>query len=141
MNASIIRGYAAASQADASAVGTVSETTGQAITEGAVVTGEGEVLRSGFTVSELVHRPFFIFRMVCSTFSLQSGEMIGDMMGMRLGNLDPLLGIPFFLALLFLLGLMLREGTFLDRRCCGPGHASHSRCHARILDQQGFHDH
>ncbi|MBR7058034.1 MAG: DUF2142 domain-containing protein [Stomatobaculum sp.] len=107
VNASIIRGYAAASQADASAVGTVSETTGQAITEGAVVTGEGEVLRSGFTVSELVHRPFFIFRMVCSTFSLQSGEMIGDMMGMRLGNLDPLLGIPFFLALLFLLGLML----------------------------------
>ena len=107
VNASIIRGYAAASQADASAVGTVSETTGQAITEGAVVTGEGEVLRSGFTVSELVHMPFFIFRMVCSTFSLQSGEMIGDMMGMRLGNLDPLLGIPFFLALLFLLGLML----------------------------------
>ena len=107
VNASIIRGYAAASQADASAVGTVSETTGQAITEGAVVTGEGEVLRSGFTVSELVHRPFFIFRMVCSTFSLQSGEMIGDMMGMRLGNLDPLLGIQFFLALLFLLGLML----------------------------------
>ena len=170
VNASIIRGYAAASQADASAVGTVSETTGQAITEGAVVTGEGEVLRSGFTVSELVHRPFFIFRMVCSTFSLQSGEMIGDMMGMRLGNLDPLLGIPFFLALLFLLGLMLLSlktetggsdpqtseagegahtgaspgaspGTSLDRRCGGPGHASHSRCHARILDQQGFHDH
>ena len=28
-------------------------------------------------------------------------------MGMRLGNLDPLLGIPFFLALLFLLGLLL----------------------------------
>ena len=107
VNASIIRGYAAASQADAAAVGTVSETTGQAITEGAVVTGEGEVLRSGFTVSELVHRPFFIFRMVCSTFSRQSGEMIGDMMGMRLGNLDPLLGIPFFLALLFLEGLVL----------------------------------
>ena len=107
VNASIIRGYAAASQADAAAVGTVSETTGQAITEGAIVTGEGEVLRSGFTVSELVHKPFFIFRMVCSTFSLQSGEMIGDMMGMRLGNLDPLLGIPFFLALLFLLGLLL----------------------------------
>ena len=107
VNASIIRGYAAASQADAAAVGTVSETTGQAITEGAVVTGEGEVLRSGYTVSELLHKPFFIFRMVCSTFSLQSGEMIGDMMGMRLGNLDPLLGIPFFLALLFLLGLLL----------------------------------
>ena len=32
-------------------------------------------------------------------------------------------------------------GTSLDRRCGGPGHASHSRCHARILDQQGFHDH
>ncbi|MBQ7536248.1 MAG: DUF2142 domain-containing protein [Stomatobaculum sp.] len=107
VNASIIRGYAAASQADAAAAGTISGTTGQVITEGAVVTGEGEVLRSGYTVSELLHRPFFIFRMVCSTFSQQSGEMIGDMMGMRLGNLDPLLGIPFFLAELFLLGLLL----------------------------------
>jgi hypothetical protein len=33
--------------------------------------------------------------------------MIGDLMGVRLGNLDPLLGIPFFLAQIFLLGLML----------------------------------
>ncbi len=107
VNASIIRGYAAASQADAAAVGTVSGTTGQVITEGAVVTGEGEVLRSGYTVSELVHRPFFIFRMVCVTFSQQSSEMIGDLMGVRLGNLDPLLGIPFFLAQIFLLGLLL----------------------------------
>ena len=107
VNASIIRGYAAASQADAAAAGTVSGTTGQVITEGAVVTGEGEVLRSGYTVSELVHRPFFIFRMVCGTFSQQSGEMIGDLMGVRLGNLDPLLGIPFFLAQIFLLGLLL----------------------------------
>ena len=107
VNASIIRGYAAASQADAAAAGTVSGTTGQVITEGAVVTGEGEVLRSGYTVSELIHRPFFIFRMVCGTFSQQSGEMIGDLMGVRLGNLDPLLGIPFFLAQIFLLGLML----------------------------------
>ena len=107
VNASIIRGYAAAAQADAAAAGTVSDTTGQVITEGAVVTGEGEVLRSGYTASELIHRPFFIFRMVCGTFSQQSGEMIGDMMGVRLGNLDPLLGIPFFLAQIFLLGLLL----------------------------------
>ena len=107
VNASIIRGYAAASQADAAAAGTVSGTTGQVITEGAVVTGEGEVLRSGYTASELIHRPFFIFRMVCGTFSQQSGEMIGDLMGVRLGNLDPLLGIPFFLAQIFLLGLLL----------------------------------
>ena len=123
VNASIIRGYAAAAQADAAAAGTVSGTTGQVITEGAVVTGEGEVLRSGYTASELIHRPFFIFRMVCGTFSQQSGEMIGDLMGVRLGNLDPLLGIPFFLAQIFLLGLLLlamktetREGESINRR-------------------------
>ena len=107
VNASVIRGYAAASRAEESMAGTLSGTTGQLITEGAVVTSEGEVLRSGYTASELIRRPFFIFRMVCGTFSSRSGEMFGDMLGMRLGNLDPLLGIPFFLALLLFLGLVL----------------------------------
>lgn len=107
VNASVIRGYAAASRAEESMAGTLSGTTGQLITEGAVVTSEGEVLRSGYTVSELIRRPFFIFRMVCGTFSSRSGEMFGDMLGMRLGNFDPLLGIPFFLAMLFFLGLVL----------------------------------
>ena len=118
VNASVIRGYAAASRAEESMAGTVSETTGQLITEGAVVTSEGEVLRSGYTVSELIRRPFFIFRMVCGTFSSRSGEMFGDMLGTRLGNLDPLLGIPFFLAQLFFLGLVLlslkRDGAELE---------------------------
>ena len=98
--------------------GTLSGTTGQLITEGAVVTSEGEVLRSGYTASELIRRPFFIFRMVCGTFSSRSGEMFGDMLGTRLGNLDPLLGIPFFLAQLFFLGLVLfslkRDGAELE---------------------------
>ncbi len=107
VNSSVIRGYAAASRAESDIAGTVSETTGQLIAEGDVVTAGGEVLRSGYTVSELLHRPLFLLRMVCGTFSLQSREILCDMIGMRLGNLDPLLGAPFFAVLLYLLGLLL----------------------------------
>ncbi len=63
--------------------------------------------RAGYTVSGLIGRPLFIVRMVLKTFSMQSGTLLGDMIGMRLGNLDPLLGAPGFAALLYMGGLLL----------------------------------
>lgn len=63
--------------------------------------------RAGYTVSGLIGRPLFIVRMVLNTFSVQSGTLLGDMIGMRLGNLDPLLGAPGFAALLYMGGLLL----------------------------------
>ena len=97
VNASVIRGYAGAQGAAAEAQ-QAAEAAGAAAAEAAV---------RGYPAGELIRQPFFIARMVFNTFSFQSDELFGGMMGMWLGNLDPLLGVPFFAALLMFLGLLL----------------------------------
>lgn len=91
VNASVIRGYAGSA-------GAAAEAAQAADAAGAAV--------RGYPAGELVRQPFFIARMVFNTFSWQSDELFGGMMGMWLGNLDPLLGVPFFAALLMFLGLL-----------------------------------
>lgn len=71
-----------------------------------------EAGRGQYTAGELLSHPFFLFRMVFDSFSLQSGTLLGGVVGERLGNLDPLLGAPAFLVGLYWLGLwMLGLGT------------------------------
>lgn len=135
VNGTVIRAYAGASAAAAAGgnsaeleddIEGASATEGEALAEERILpeedtTAEGKLPaaergtasadivdpRAGYTVSELLGRPLFIARMVLNTFSMQSGTLIGDMIGMRLGNLDPLLGAPGFAALLYMGGLLL----------------------------------
>ena len=62
---------------------------------------------AGYSVSELIRRPVFILRMLGATFAAQSDELLCGMTGMWLGNLDPLLGIPYYAVLLLTLALFV----------------------------------
>lgn len=63
--------------------------------------------RAGYSAAELIRHPGFVLRMVCNTFSDQGAVLTGGLIGMHLGNLDPLLGTPFFAAVFFGAGLLL----------------------------------
>jgi len=107
---------AAAGDAEAAAAGDA-ETVGDAAAGDAAAaaepaeaeTGNGTAaaVTRGYPVSELLHRPVFIVRMVLDTVSFQSDELVLGMMGMWLGNLDPLIGLPFFAVLFYLTGLLV----------------------------------
>lgn len=86
VNASIIHSYAA-TEAGTAAVRATNE--------------------AGYSVSELLHRPMFIFQMLRNTFAFQGDELHLGMIGMWLGNMDPLLGVPYIAVQLFSLGLLL----------------------------------
>lgn len=96
VNAEIIRAYASAGR-ELSAASGAAEDAAPALVDA----------RAGYTVSELIRRPVFIARMVLNSFSLQSGMLLTGMIGMQLGNMDPLLGAPFFAVLLYMGGLLL----------------------------------
>ena len=96
VNAEIIRAYASAGR-ELSAASGAAEDAAPALVDA----------RAGYTVSELIRRPVFIARMVLNSFSLQSGMLLTGMIGMQLGNMDPLLGAPFFVVLLYMGGLLL----------------------------------
>jgi len=85
VNASVIRSYAAAD------------------------TGAGVVVqntKAGYTVAELLHRPVFVLEMLCRTAVYQGEQLHLSMIGEWLGNLDPVMGIPYFLSVAFSLGLL-----------------------------------
>jgi len=84
VNASIIHSYASASA-------------GSAVVQNT---------KAGFTVSELLHRPGLILQMLCNTIVYQAEQIHLSMMGEWLGNLDLVMGIPYFLSILFSLGLL-----------------------------------
>lgn len=120
VNTSVIRSYVSAGNEEKAAVSAAEA--GESA--GAAVSAEAAVKR-GYPVSELIRRPVFIFRMVCDTFSSQSDELVMGMTGMWLGNLDPLLGLPFFAVLWYLAGLLV----LAFRR---PGEASPMGAGARL---------
>jgi len=84
VNAAVIRSYAAVSQ------------------DGAVVQAD----RAGYSAGELLSRPGFILKMLGSTFVLQGERLHLGMIGEWLGNLDPVLGTPYFITVMFTLGLI-----------------------------------
>lgn len=88
VNGAIIRSYADGSAVQAAAAAAESAETG----------GEAAAAVRGYAVSELIRRPVFIVRMVCNTFSQQSDDLVLGLLGTQLGNLDPVLGLPFFAA-------------------------------------------
>ena len=65
-----------------------------------------DMSHAGFTASELFSHPFFTLRMLLNSFSARMLNWGAEMIGMRLGNLDPLLGASGLQTLLFALGLL-----------------------------------
>ena len=135
VNTSVIRSYVSAGNEEKAAV-SAAEAEGSAEAPGSTEAAEGAwddsagegaetAVKRGYPVSELIRRPVFIFRMVCDTFSSQSDELVMGMTGMWLGNLDPLLGLPFFAVLWYLAGLLV----LAFRR---PGEASPMGAGARL---------
>ena len=65
-----------------------------------------DMSHAGFTASELFSHPFFTLRMLLNSFSARLLNWGAEMIGMKLGNLDPLLGASGLQTLLFALGLV-----------------------------------
>lgn len=65
-----------------------------------------DMRRAGFSAAELLAHPFFALRMIVNTFSAQFLNWGGEMIGAKLGNLDPLLGASGLQTLFFALGLL-----------------------------------
>ena len=65
-----------------------------------------DMSHAGFTASELFSHPFFTLRMLLNSFSARLLNWGAEMIGMRLGNLDPLLGASGLQTLFFALGLV-----------------------------------
>ena len=65
-----------------------------------------DMSHAGFTASELFSHPFFTLRMLVNSFSARLLNWGAEMIGMRLGNLDPLLGASGLQTLFFALGLV-----------------------------------
>lgn len=82
----------------------------------AVCAGRGQ-----YTAGELMRRPHFIVRMVFDTFSLKSGELLGGVVGSKLGNLDPLLGAPVFVVCLYWAGMFLLSLSSAEKKLCLRG--------------------
>lgn len=65
-----------------------------------------DMSHAGFTAAELFSHPFFTLRMLLNSFSARLLNWGAEMIGMRLGNLDPLLGASGLQTLFFALGLV-----------------------------------
>lgn len=65
-----------------------------------------DMSHAGFTAAELFSHPFFTLRMLVNSFSARLLNWGAEMIGMKLGNLDPLLGASGLQTLLFALGLV-----------------------------------
>ena len=65
-----------------------------------------DMSHAGFTAVELFSHPFFTLRMLVNSFSARLLNWGAEMIGMKLGNLDPLLGASGLQTLLFALGLV-----------------------------------
>ena len=65
-----------------------------------------DMSHAGFTATELFSHPFFTLRMLVNSFSARLLNWGAEMIGMKLGNLDPLLGASGLQTLLFALGLV-----------------------------------
>jgi len=65
-----------------------------------------DMSHAGFTAAELFSHPFFTVRMLVNSFSARLLNWGAEMIGMKLGNLDPLLGASGLQTLLFALGLV-----------------------------------
>ena len=65
-----------------------------------------DMSHAGFTASELFSHPFFTLRMLLNSFSARLLNWGAEMIGMKLGNLDPLLGASGLQTLFFALGLV-----------------------------------
>ncbi len=68
------------------------------------VTSNGE---SGISLSLLLHRPGLLLSMFYNTLVYQLDEFHLTMIGAQLGNLDPVLGVPYLVVLLDTAGLLL----------------------------------
>ncbi len=68
------------------------------------VTSGGE---SGFSLSLLVHRPGLLISLFYNTLVHQLDEFHLSMIGAWLGNLDPVLNVPYLLILFYTAGLLL----------------------------------
>ena len=65
-----------------------------------------DMSHAGFAAAELFSHPFFTLRMLVNSFSARLLNWGAEMIGMKLGNLDPLLGASGLQTLLFALGLV-----------------------------------
>ena len=65
-----------------------------------------DMSHAGFTAAELFSHPFFTLRMLVNSFSARLLNWGAEMIGMKFGNLDPLLGASGLQTLLFALGLV-----------------------------------
>ncbi len=73
-----------------------------AAVEEAVLPVSGE---AGFSLKLLLHRPFLMAQMFYNTFLHQLDEIHLTMIGALLGNLDPVLNVPYFLVVFDTAGL------------------------------------
>lgn len=64
-----------------------------------------DMRHAGFTAAELFSHPLFTLRMLLNSLSACILTWVGEMIGTKLGNLDPLLGASGLQALFFALGL------------------------------------
>lgn len=49
----------------------------------------------GYSFAQLIHSPLKVLRLCYNTLALQGEQLFGGMIGERLGNMDPVLNIPF----------------------------------------------
>ena len=64
-----------------------------------------DMRHAGFTAAELFSHPLFTLRMLLNSFAACILTWVGEMIGTKLGNLDPLLGASGLQTLFFALGL------------------------------------
>ena len=62
---------------------------------------------TGYTLAELIHRPFYVIRLCYNTIAWQGEHLFTGMLGGNLGNLDPVLNTPFVLLIAFAAILLL----------------------------------
>ena len=67
--------------------------------------GSADLRHAGFTAAELFSHPLFTLRMLLNSFAACILTWGGEMIGTKLGNLDPLLGASGLQTLFFALGL------------------------------------
>lgn len=77
--------------------------------------GSADLRHAGFTAAELFSHPLFTLRMLLNSLSACILTWGGEMIGTKLGNLDPLLGASGLQTLFFALGLFCLTVADSDR--------------------------
>ena len=77
--------------------------------------GSADMRHAGFTAAELFSHPLFTLRMLLNSFAACILTWGGEMIGTKLGNLDPLLGASGLQTLFFALGLFCLTVADSDR--------------------------